>query len=365
MLATRSPATTSTASYGTMQHDSTTAGQYRSAYLTDVAARDIDVTFRLKTDSAPPSGGFLFGWVALRRGDSGTGTQYLGRITLSPSGVTLQAYKVAAVFDATTCPSAPCQPVSLSPDAGAPQAHFTPGNFIWVHAQALGGNPTTLRLRAWDDGQSEPATWSVQTTDSEPTLQGAGSVGLRSFVAGSLASGQTITFGFDDFRATSSDGSPTATPTSTLTPTPIPTGHRPARQRRRHADTDPDADPDLDADRGTATSTPTPTNTASPPPPVTTTVRINSGAAATQVVMVGRGKQAPVSLVAPRSPIRRRLLAPSDQTLYDSERYGNTFSYGINVPNGTYTVALKFAELYWTSAGQRVFNVDDQQPSRC
>ncbi len=45
-----------------------------------------------------------------------------------------------------------------------------------------------------------------------------------------------------------------------------------------------------------------------------------------------------------------------DDALYQTERYGN-FSYSLPVPNGTYSVALHFAELYWTSAGKRVFNV--------
>jgi hypothetical protein len=45
-----------------------------------------------------------------------------------------------------------------------------------------------------------------------------------------------------------------------------------------------------------------------------------------------------------------------DDTLFQSERYGN-FSYNIPVPNGTYAITLRFAEIYWTSAGKRVFNV--------
>jgi hypothetical protein len=45
-----------------------------------------------------------------------------------------------------------------------------------------------------------------------------------------------------------------------------------------------------------------------------------------------------------------------EDTLYQTERYGN-FSYSLPVPNGTYTVALYFAELYWTASGKRVFNV--------
>ena len=42
--------------------------------------------------------------------------------------------------------------------------------------------------------------------------------------------------------------------------------------------------------------------------------------------------------------------------LYQSERWGD-FTYVFNVPSGTYTVILKFAEIFWQGAGQRIFNV--------
>ena len=45
-----------------------------------------------------------------------------------------------------------------------------------------------------------------------------------------------------------------------------------------------------------------------------------------------------------------------DPKLYQTERYGN-FTYQFAVPNGSYTVTLKFAEIYWTTVGQRIFNV--------
>jgi hypothetical protein len=45
-----------------------------------------------------------------------------------------------------------------------------------------------------------------------------------------------------------------------------------------------------------------------------------------------------------------------EDALYQTERYGN-FSYSLPVPNGGYIVTLHFAELYWTGAGQRVFDV--------
>ena len=46
----------------------------------------------------------------------------------------------------------------------------------------------------------------------------------------------------------------------------------------------------------------------------------------------------------------------ADGRLYQSERYGN-FSYSFSVPSGSYSVTLKFAEIYWSSPKRRVFNV--------
>jgi beta-glucanase (GH16 family) len=51
------------------------------------------------------------------------------------------------------------------------------------------------------------------------------------------------------------------------------------------------------------------------------------------------------------------ITSTTDPTLYQSMRYGNPFTYTFNVPAGSYQITLKFAELYWTGSGQRVFNV--------
>jgi hypothetical protein len=48
----------------------------------------------------------------------------------------------------------------------------------------------------------------------------------------------------------------------------------------------------------------------------------------------------------------------SDQRLYQTERYNvPTLTYQFSVPNGNYTVTLKFAEIYDTAAGQRPMNI--------
>lgn len=50
------------------------------------------------------------------------------------------------------------------------------------------------------------------------------------------------------------------------------------------------------------------------------------------------------------------IASTSSQPIYDSTRFGN-LSYTFPLPNGNYSVTLKFAELYWSQPGQRVFNV--------
>jgi chitodextrinase len=48
-----------------------------------------------------------------------------------------------------------------------------------------------------------------------------------------------------------------------------------------------------------------------------------------------------------------------DDTLYQSQRLGN-FSYSMPLANGNYSVTLKFDEIYFNSAGSRIFNVSMQ-----
>jgi hypothetical protein len=46
-----------------------------------------------------------------------------------------------------------------------------------------------------------------------------------------------------------------------------------------------------------------------------------------------------------------------DPSLYQTERYGMDFYYTLNVPNGQYTVELRFAESRFSSTSSRVFSI--------
>jgi hypothetical protein len=47
----------------------------------------------------------------------------------------------------------------------------------------------------------------------------------------------------------------------------------------------------------------------------------------------------------------------TDDALYQTVRYGQTFGYALPVANGNYSVTLQFAEIYFNAPGQRVFDV--------
>jgi hypothetical protein len=72
------------------------------------------------------------------------------------------------------------------------------GGYIWIRAQVVGTNPTTINVKAWADGTTQPATWQFTATDSNAALQAPGSVGMRVYVSSS-SSTPPVTFSFDDY----------------------------------------------------------------------------------------------------------------------------------------------------------------------
>jgi len=103
------------------------------------------------------------------------------------------------------------------------------------------------------------------------------------------------------------------------------------------------------------TNTPTRTNTPTPGG----TIRVESGGTANFTDTSGNVWAADNSFSG-GSTADRGAIAIANTTndrIYQTERYGNPFSYAFNVANGTYTVNLHFAETFFTSSGQRVFSV--------
>jgi len=189
-----------------------TPGATRIGTLASVSARDVDTRFRVQSDKlATGSGEFVS--ASLRRTSSG---QYLAKLYMLSSGA---VYVQASRVDSSG------NEVVLGNGVRVPGVTHTVNQSIWLRAQAVGVNPTTLRLKAWADGQSEPAAWLYQTTDLTAALQGPGSVGLRTYISGQ-STNAPIRFAFDDWRVTYLDpNSPQAQPALIASP-PVATNLR-------------------------------------------------------------------------------------------------------------------------------------------
>jgi len=103
------------------------------------------------------------------------------------------------------------------------------------------------------------------------------------------------------------------------------------------------------------------TPTMTPTPVVSSTWRVNAGSSqytdSQGNVWSADENYTGGKAAVTTSAIAGALPGAGDQALYQSQRWGNPFSYVFNVPAGSYQVTLKFAETYWTAAGDRVFNV--------
>lgn len=169
------------------------ANATRSAYLASTSALDVDVTVRIRADKLAAGGSQMAYFVARRVSN---GSDYLGRLRLSNDNtVRLQAFQevggtATAIGTEKTV-------------AGLTQST---SSYIWLRGQVVGTNPTTIRLKAWADGQPEPASWIYSFTDSTAGLQAPGGLGLRTYLS-SAATNAPVVFSFDDFLVTSAAGS--------------------------------------------------------------------------------------------------------------------------------------------------------------
>ncbi|MBZ5600924.1 MAG: hypothetical protein LAO79_01305 [Acidobacteriia bacterium] len=96
-----------------------------------------------------------------------------------------------------------------------------------------------------------------------------------------------------------------------------------------------------------------------PPPPSSSSILVNAGGGA-YTDSQGRAWSADMgSLGGNVFSTSSNIANTSDPTLYKTERWAaGTLSYRFAVPNGTYNLTLKFAEIYFTNKGQRVFNIN-------
>jgi hypothetical protein len=164
------------------------ASTNRSAVLASVAQRDVELSFRFTTDKAA-TGGSQFVYGILRRINSTN--EYRAIVRLAPGGgVFIQASNVVNGTE-----------TSIGTEVRVTGLVAAPNQFIRVRVQSSGANPTTIRMRAWADGTTEPTTWQYTATNSAAALQVAGALGLRAYL-GSATTNAPILVTFDDLLAT-------------------------------------------------------------------------------------------------------------------------------------------------------------------
>ena len=111
----------------------------------------------------------------------------------------------------------------IGSEALVPGLTHTANAIIRFRAQVSGSSPTTLRVRAWADGTTEPTTWHYTQTNSNAALQSAGLLGLRTYISSSITNSPLV-FDLRRLPRHLASADPTShrssAPTSAIAPTP-------------------------------------------------------------------------------------------------------------------------------------------------
>jgi hypothetical protein len=134
-----------------------------------VSNADVDSVVDLSLDGAPTGGGIYVSSVLRKVGT----TEYRLRVRLQPTATTLQLMRVVSGAETV---------IAAQPLSGVV---YTPGSVMHLRFRATGSGTTTLSGKVWFDGDVEPASWMIQTTDTTAALQGAGGVGVQAYQSGS------------------------------------------------------------------------------------------------------------------------------------------------------------------------------------
>lgn len=167
-----------------------TAGQQRKATLSSLNVRDVDMKIRVKVDKLAAGAGHHISLLARQLASAG---QYRARLELATDGsVKVVGQKYVTSTNATT---------NIGTVVTVPGVTYSANRYIWLRVQVVGSNPTTIRIKAWADGQTEPAGWQYTGTDSESVLQSSGNVAILSRLNGT-STVVPVLFTYDDFSVT-------------------------------------------------------------------------------------------------------------------------------------------------------------------
>ncbi|WP_137293321.1 PKD domain-containing protein [Nocardioides dongxiaopingii] len=155
--------------------------------LSGVSSTSSDVTVSLGLDKLPTGGPVQ---AIVRPRVDAAGDNYHADARIQPNGTVavLVGRKVG-----TTDTILATVPTTLT---------YAPGQRLLMRVQAVGTAPTTLRVKIWAAGTTEPATWLSSLTDGAPSLQTAASIGLSGYLSGA-ATNAPVVVSYDDLEVRS------------------------------------------------------------------------------------------------------------------------------------------------------------------
>jgi PKD repeat protein len=157
------------------------SGQTRSAWLGSTLRSDTDLRFTLSLDKVPTGSGAYLDVVGRR---VSTNNEYRARMVMASTGrITVQLTALKGSSAAVAVAPAVTLPTTVTYSAGSQLA---------VRMQVTGTNPTTVRLKVWPAGTTEPSAWQTTGTDTYAALQSPGAVGLTTYLSGTVTNAPVV-----------------------------------------------------------------------------------------------------------------------------------------------------------------------------
>lgn len=172
-------ANTSVAS-GTGRTTMASAGAQVTASLNDVSASDTDLRLAVALDKAATGGGTYLSVVGRKVGTSG---DYRTKLRFQDTGAVALSLVRKVSSTQTTLASATLTGVT-----------YSPGQVLQVRLRVAGTGTTSLAVKVWPSGATEPTGWQLSATDSTSALQSAGSLGIESYLSGSSTNAPVTAF---------------------------------------------------------------------------------------------------------------------------------------------------------------------------
>jgi PKD repeat protein len=169
---------------GGMGRLSLNTGQGYTAYQSSVNSSSTEVAGVVTSDKAPTGGGQYVSIIGRRVSAT---ADYRAKFRMAAGGAVAVWLTRNASGAETVLSSATLAGVS-----------YQAGDQLRVRLQVTGTAPTTVRVKLWENGTPEPASWNLTSTDNTAGFQTTGSAGLYAYLSSTTTNAPTV-FGLDQW----------------------------------------------------------------------------------------------------------------------------------------------------------------------